>query len=122
MAKLIKFNTFKDERGFLTVIEKELDFQIQRVFYIYGTTANQERGGHGHIKNRQILISLHGSCVVNVKKRNYSEEFLLDSPQKGLLLEPEDWHEMKHFENENVLLVLASMPYDSKDYFTTPEN
>jgi len=118
---MLEFPTFGDERGFLTVIEKELDFKIQRVFYIYGTKKDESRGKHGHFKNRQILISLHGSCTVCVKRRKYYQEFLLDNPNSGLLLEPEDWHEMKNFKNENVLLVLASMPYDAKDYFTVAE-
>ena len=35
MAKIINLKNFKDKRGTLTVIEKEIKFKIKRVYYIY---------------------------------------------------------------------------------------
>ena len=34
MAKIINLKNFKDKRGTLTVIEKEIKFKIKRVYYI----------------------------------------------------------------------------------------
>ena len=36
MAHIIKFKTCTDTRGSLTAIEKEIPFEIKRVYYIYG--------------------------------------------------------------------------------------
>jgi len=35
-----------------------------------------------------------------------------------LILEPEDWHIMKNFKDNSILLVLASTEYDINDYLT----
>ncbi|HNY11348.1 MAG TPA: FdtA/QdtA family cupin domain-containing protein, partial [Candidatus Wallbacteria bacterium] len=46
------------------------------------------------------------------------KEFELDSPQKCLILKPCDWHTMKGFSKDAVLLVLASEYYDRQDYIS----
>lgn len=114
MAKLIDLPTFCDERGCLTVIEKILPFEIKRVYYIYN--AKSKRGGHRHKKNRQVLICLSGSCEIYVNNGKSKEIFILDKPNKGLILECEDWHTMDKFTNDCILLVLASEYYDVNDY------
>ena len=116
MAKVIKLLTMTDERGSLSIIEKIVDFEIKRVYYIYNTD-NKMRGGHRHKKTKQLLISINGSCEVycenNLKE---SKTFLLDSPEKCLFVEAEDWHTMQNFSNDCILLVLASEYYDKDDY------
>ncbi|MCD6433652.1 MAG: FdtA/QdtA family cupin domain-containing protein [Sulfurimonas sp.] len=116
MAKLINLPTISDERGSLSVIERIADFDIKRVYYIYNTDGKQ-RGGHRHKKTRQLLICISGSCSVfceNSLKEKSS--FELDSPQKCLIVEAEDWHNMQDFSKDAVLLVLASEYYDEDDY------
>ena len=116
MAKIIKIPTFSDSRGSLSVIEKIIDFEIKRIYYIYNTN-DKARGGHRHKKTKQLLVAINGSCEVfceNSKKE--SKIFFLNSPDKGLLLEPEDWHIMQNFSEDCMLLVLASEYYDINDY------
>lgn len=117
-SKLIEVNVLGDDRGSLAVIEENhnLPFDIKRVFYIYGTKSEVRRGFHGHYKTRQALISVAGSCKVYLDNLQRKQEILLDSPQKVLLLEPNDWHEMYDFSEDCVLLVLASHYYDPEDY------
>lgn len=115
MAKLIDFPTFSDDRGYLTVIEKIFDCDIKRIYYIYGADS-QVRGGHRHKKTKQILIAVSGSCDIYSETPMLKETFFLNTPQKGLLLEPEDWHTMQNFSENCVLLVLASEYYDKDDY------
>ena len=62
MAKLINLETFTDQRGCLTVLEKILPFQIRRVFYIYNVN-NSERGGYRHYKTIQAVICISGQCI-----------------------------------------------------------
>ncbi|MDA0986055.1 MAG: FdtA/QdtA family cupin domain-containing protein [Bacteroidetes bacterium] len=119
MAKLIILSTFSDQRGNLTVIEKQLPFPIKRVFYIYGVD-NSVRGGHRHYKTIQAAVCIHGSCRVNNFDGKNKESFLLDNPNKCLILETSDWHTMSNFSKEAVLLVFASELFDPKDYIFEP--
>ncbi len=45
---------------------------------------------------------------------------LLDSPDKCLIIEPEDWHTMHGFSEDAILMVLASEYFDAADYIHTP--
>lgn len=118
MAKIIKLKSFKDKRGILTVIEKEIKFKIKRVYYIYNVSGT--RGQHRHKKNIQALISVNGSCKVFVDNNKSKSVFNLNKKNKCLLLEPKDWHYMKNFSKNCVLLVLCSENYDKKDYLDSP--
>ncbi|MFJ8457685.1 sugar 3,4-ketoisomerase [Lysinibacillus xylanilyticus] len=115
---IIEISTLGDNRGNLSVIESliHVPFEIKRVFYIYATKEGVRRGFHAHHKTRQALISVAGSCKIHLDNAIRKEEVLLDSPNKILILEPNDWHEMYDFSNDCVLLVLASELYDSEDY------
>ncbi|HRK53701.1 MAG TPA: FdtA/QdtA family cupin domain-containing protein [Cyclobacteriaceae bacterium] len=115
MAHLISLKTFTDKRGNLTVIEKSIPFEIKRIFYIYGVD-DSVRGGHRHHKTIQAAICLQGSCVIENNNGVKEEKFLLDSPDKCLIIEPKDWHEMMNFSKDAILMVLASEYFDSADY------
>lgn len=117
-SKIININELGDERGLLAVIEenKTIPFDIRRVFYIFRTKDGVRRGYHGHFKTRQALIAVSGSCKVYLDNLNRKDDVILDSPQKMLILEPNDWHEMYDFSPDCILLVLASHLYDEEDY------
>jgi dTDP-4-dehydrorhamnose 3,5-epimerase-like enzyme len=115
MGELIKLQSFHDSRGSLTVLEKVLNFDIKRVYYIYNTT-NLRRGNHKHLKTIQAAICLSGKCTINIENGNENKSYLLDSPEKCLKINPEDWHYMDDFSSDCILLVLASEYYDESDY------
>lgn len=115
MASLIHLNTFTDTRGNLTVIEKVIPFPIKRIFYIYGVD-DSVRGGHRHKQTVQAAICLKGRCSIYNDNNSDQQEFLLDSPAKCLLLQPEDWHQMYAFSEDAMLMVLASEHFDPEDY------
>ena len=115
MAKLFSIPTYKDPRGSLSVIEKILPFDIKRVYYIYDVD-NSERGYHAHKKTIQALIMLNGSCNLFVGDKNHSTKHEMNSPEKGLLLMPEDFHWMTNFSKGSILLVLASHEFNTNDY------
>lgn len=114
MPQIINLPTFSDERGSLTVIEKVLPFEVKRIYYIYNAT--EKRGGHRHSKTVQALISVKGSCEIFINNGKQKNTVLLDSPEKCLILSPEDWHSMDKFSSDCVLLVLASDFFDKADY------
>jgi dTDP-4-dehydrorhamnose 3,5-epimerase-like enzyme len=116
MAHIINLTTHSDNRGNLTVIEKEIPFSINRIFYIYGVD-DSVRGGHRHKTTVQAAICIHGSCIVSSNNSDkIIKDFLLDHPSKCLIINPEDYHTMHHFSSDAVLLVLASTHFDASDY------
>ena len=115
MAKLIDLKTFTDKRGNLTVIEKVIPFDVKRIFYIYGVD-DSIRGGHRHHKTVQAAICLKGECKISNNDGTKQETFHLDRPDKCLILEPQDWHQMFEFSPDAILMVLASEYFESKDY------
>jgi hypothetical protein len=115
MAKLINLKTFSETRGNLTVIEEQIPFDIERVFYIYEVDESV-RGGHRHKTTRQAVVCITGSCMVSNNDGIIREDFLLDHPSKCLLLETDDWHTMHHFSPDAVLLVFANTKFDPSDY------
>lgn len=116
MAHIIELPVHHDPRGSLTVLEKVLPFSIKRVFWIDKLQEDLVRGGHRHHETFQAMICLQGQTEVSVKKYGKTENFLLNRPNTVLILEPEDWHEMKDFKHHPILLVMASHEYDAKDY------
>jgi dTDP-4-dehydrorhamnose 3,5-epimerase-like enzyme len=119
MAYLIDLKTFTDKRGNLTVIEKTIPFDIRRIFYIYGVDSSV-RGGHRHHKTIQAAVCIQGSCHINNNDGTTSSEFVLDKPNKCLVLEPKDWHTMDNFSPDAILMVLASEYFDQNDYIFEP--
>lgn len=115
MASLLDLKTFTDKRGNLTVIEKVIPFDIKRIFYIYGVDESV-RGGHRHHQTRQAAICIKGSCHIYNNNGKTEQEYILDRPDKCLLIEPEDWHTMSHFTKDAILMVLASEYFNSEDY------
>ncbi len=118
MAHIIDLPTFADKRGKLTVVEKLLPFKVKRFYYIYDATV--KRGGHRHKKTIQALICLAGSCEIYVNNQKKEETFILDKPNKCLILDPKDWHTMDQFSQNATLLVFASEFYDVNDYIDKP--
>lgn len=119
MAQLINLKTFTDSRGNLTVIERVIPFDIKRIFYIYGVD-DSIRGGHRHKKTIQAAICLKGSCKIYNHNDRDAHEFILDSADQCLLLDPEDWHQMYEFSEDAMLMVLASELFDADDYIYEP--
>lgn len=116
MSKFTVFQlpSFSDERGTLSVLDGILPFEMKRVYWI-SSADGQKRGGHRHQRTRQALIAVHGKVTMYMDDGLHSEELVLDSPHKCLLVEPKDWHTMT-FHDHAVLLVVASQSFDRNDY------
>jgi hypothetical protein len=113
MSKVIYIPTFSNNKGSLSVIESLLNFSIKRVYYIYNIRG--VRGQHSHFKTIQFFICLNGKVELIVKTK-YQKRYILSKPNKGILLQPEDWHEFKSLKKNTILLVLASRKFSEKDY------
>ena len=67
-CELITLQVKGDDRGNLVAIERGngLPFDIQRVYYVFGTKPGVNRGFHAHHILRQLLVAVSGSCVITV--------------------------------------------------------
>ena len=120
MKKIKKYN-YKyhlDKYGKLIALEenKSVPFDIKRVYYIYDVKSGVRRGFHSHKKLEQILICVHGSVKILLKTPDEEKIVKLDNPKIGLYIGTDIWREMYDFEDEAVLMVLASDYYDENDY------
>ncbi|MCH7422834.1 WxcM-like domain-containing protein [Shewanella sp. ZOR0012] len=124
LIKLIEFKNLGDERGNLVSFEgnKNIPFEIKRVYCIYATKQNVVRGLHAHKKLKQVAIALKGSCKFVLDDGLKREEILLDIPTHGLLIDSCTWREMHDFSDDCVLMVLASDIYDEDDYIRDYQN
>lgn len=114
--------TFKEigtpNLGYISVAEvaDNIPFDIQRVYWTYFTPNHVERGNHAHIALQQVILSVAG--IIHFELENVEGEvfkFTLDEPNKGLFVPPGYWRKMR-FSHNAVLLCMASLPYDEKDY------
>lgn len=118
LITLIDLPVLGDERGSLVVLEenRNIPFEIKRVYYIYGTQKGVARGFHAHKELKQVAICLSGSCRFVMDDGLKKNEVILNSPSQGLLIDVMQWHEMYDFSEDCILLVLASDIYDEADY------
>lgn len=123
-TKLKLFNIYNDKYGKLIPLEsnKNIPFDIKRVYYIYEVEKNVRRGFHSHKNLHQVLICVHGTVKILVKTPKEEETIVLNDPKQGLYIGPNVWREMYDFEDETVLLVLASEHYDEGDYIRNYED
>ena len=117
-AVLYDIPRYSDDRGAMNVLEiaHELPFGCQRIFYTYTVPEGSVRGEHAHRKCEQFLISIRGKVSVSVDNGEVRDEFMLDTPSKGLWLPAGCWGEQYGHSPDSILLVLASLPYDGSDY------
>ena len=113
-----EFKILGDYRGQLIALEenKDIPFNIRRVFYIYGTQDGVTRGNHSHYKTKQFLVAVNGSCKITLDNGKTKETFDLNKPNLGLFQDALIWGTMHDFSSDCVLMVLADKYYDESDY------
>lgn len=120
LIKWIDFPSLGDERGGLVALEigmeKTIPFDIKRVYYIYRTAKEVSRGFHAHRDLKQVAICVMGKVRMVLDNGQVREEFWMENPTKGILIESMVWREMHDFSDDCILLVLASEHYDESDY------
>lgn len=118
MKSITKYNVHTDKWGKLVALEGngDIPFNIKRVYYIYGVEEKVRRGFHSHKKLEQVLICVNGSVKILLKTPEKEEIVILNRPNEGLYIGPNVWREMYDFEDDAVLLVLASDHFKPSDY------
>jgi UDP-2-acetamido-3-amino-2,3-dideoxy-glucuronate N-acetyltransferase len=111
----------RDLRGSLTAGEfaQDLPFVPQRYFMVYDVPTQEVRGEHAHRACHQFLICVRGSVVVLLDNGRERREITLDRVDVGLHIPPLIWGTQYRYTADAVLFVLASHPYDPRDYIRT---
>ena len=118
-----KLKTYTDKRGSLTIVEEGFDvpFKIQRVYWIHGVPQGEERGRHSNKVSSEYVIAVNGSVEITLEDKDGRRTYMLNSKEKGLLIPPDTWDEIRNFSPDAVLLVLASHSYDETAYINSYE-
>lgn len=122
-CRLLEFSQKGDERGHLVVVEgnRDIPFDIKRVFYIYGSDQDVIRGRHANYHSEFVLINVAGTSKVKVDDGKNRKVFHLDRPHIGIYLPRLVWKDMYDFSEDSVLLCLASEHYDANEYIRNYE-
>lgn len=110
--------------GYISVaeVEKNIPFDIKRVYWTYYTPDSVLRGGHAHKKLRQVIFAVGGRIEFNLETFHGQRlHFVLDQPNMGLYIPELVWRDIR-FSHSAVLLCLASEIYLESDYFRNYED
>ena len=113
---MVNVPTFTDDRGAISVMDKELPFQVRRVFWLHHIKEGKDRGAHALLDSSEIMIAIHGSFVVDLDDTVNQTSILLDDPSKGLIIRPGVWFRTHSYKDEGVSLILAEEEYVRNRY------
>jgi hypothetical protein len=116
--RLVQLTEIAHESGNITVVEEgsHSPFPFKRVYYLHGLQPESERGSHAHLRLRQLMIAISGEFQVSLTGLTWRETFVLDSPNRALVVPPMTWRDLSGFSEGAICLVLASEIYDESDY------
>lgn len=118
-CKLIELDKNHREKGNITVIENRdhtINFDIERIYYLYDVPGGEERGGHAHKALYQLIVAAGGSFDVVIDDGKNKRIVTLNRPYQGLYIVPGIWRELINFSSGSTCTVLASQKYDKNDY------
>ena len=118
-VKRINLKFFDEPDGRLAPVEfdKDIPFEVKRMFYVFNVHNQNDRGKHSHFTTKQLLICINGAIDVKCDDgMGGVENWQLNQPWKALYVPEMIWDEQVYMSKDSVLLVLANTNYDSTDY------
>lgn len=117
-CKRIRFQQKGDERGSLIVIEsnKDIPFEINRVFYMVNTLNDVARGQHANIESDFVLVNVQGSVKIKINDGFKDEVYVLDNKDEGIYIPRMIWKEMFDFSDDAILIVFSNKHYKEEEY------
>jgi dTDP-4-dehydrorhamnose 3,5-epimerase-like enzyme len=110
-------NDFPDGNLIIAEAQKNIPFEIKRVYYInnlFNKTA--VRGHHAHKELNQIIFCINGSFTLGLDDGEAKQEIVMDEYHLGVKLGTMLWHTMYNFSADCVILVFADDYYKESDY------
>ena len=117
-ARLLELPRIASESGFITPVQAgiEIPFDISRVFFLYDIPAGAHRGGHAHREVEQVIVAAMGAITVELDDGRQRQTVELRQPNAGLYVPSMLWSELVDFASGSIAVVLASLPYDEREY------
>lgn len=118
-VKFININTIKSKAdGQLSYFEsmRDIPFEIKRIYYITNVSKFMTRGFHAHKKLKQIIFCPYGEIKLILDDGYKKQEYLLNSPSIGVMIDKPIWREIIWEIDNSVLMVAASDYYSESDY------
>lgn len=119
MPRMITFKKIGEEEiGYLSFFEsnKEIDFDIKRIYYTYAVPVGVQRGMHAHKELKQLVWCPYGSVKFILDNGTEKRTYILDRPDKGLLIDRGFWRDIYWLKEGSVLCVAVSDFYSENDY------
>lgn len=117
-CSVIEIAKHNNKNGNISFIEnnREVPFQVKRVFYLYNVPDGESRGAHAHKDLKELIVAANGCFDITLDDGTYKETYSLNRPYHGLLVAPGIWRVINNFSLGSVCLVLASDEYSEDDY------
>ena len=89
-CKIVNLPKIHNDAGNITVLEnnKNIPFDIKRIYYLYDVPMGADRGGHGHYALQQYVVAASGSFTFVLDDGVNKREFFLNDPSKALHIQP----------------------------------
>lgn len=115
---VLPLNKIHNRAGNITIIEgqKNIPFDVKRIYYLYDIPGGESRGGHAHKELRQLIVAAGGSFDVLLDDGINKKVVTLNRPDYGLIIVPGIWRELLEFSSGATCMVLASYGYVENDY------
>lgn len=117
-CSVLEIGKVHNKSGNITVVEnnKNIPFEVKRIYYLYDVPSGENRGGHAHYELEQYIIAASGSFDVILDDGTNKKRVTLNNPNIALHIKPGLWRELENFSSGSICMVLASQKYKEKDY------
>ena len=107
-----------DSRGSLTSIEElnHIPFKIKKVHWIFDGKSGHSREGHSLKNTSEFLVVISGSVDILTHDGRMESSYILNKPNKGLLIKNGVWRQITNFSSSSVCLILSSNQFDQDEY------
>ena len=90
MPKMITFKKIGNpEIGYLSFFEsnKEVDFDVKRIYYTYDVPVGVQRGMHAHKALKQVVWRPYGCVEFSLDNGKKKRTYILEKPNEGLYID-----------------------------------
>lgn len=120
LVSVVDLPTHGDDRGVLTPLTfAELGMQVARAFVVTAPDG-AVRGGHGHLRTRQLIVRVSGRVRIEVRRAGRVAEAHLDERRTAVLIEPGVWSRQTYLGEGASVVVFCDTEYDPDDYVAEP--
>ena len=118
MHRIIDINKIPDQRGNLSFLQsnKEVPFEIKRVYWIYDVPGGEMRGGHAYKNLNEVIIALSGSYDVVLHDGEQEYRYQLNRSYYGLYVPKMMWRHIENFSTNSLALILTDDFYKEDEY------